>query len=44
MTTFIALLRGINVSGKNTIPMADLQKSFEALALDDVRTYLQSGG
>jgi uncharacterized protein (DUF1697 family) len=43
MTTFIALLRGINVSGKNPIRMADLQKSFEALALDDVRTYLQSG-
>jgi uncharacterized protein (DUF1697 family) len=43
MTTFVALLRGINVSGQKQIRMADLQKSCEGLGLKDVRTYLQSG-
>jgi uncharacterized protein (DUF1697 family) len=43
MTTFVALLRGINVSGQKRIRMADLQKSCEAMRLADVRTYLQSG-
>jgi uncharacterized protein (DUF1697 family) len=43
MTTFVALLRGINVSGQKRIRMADLQKSCEALGLNQVRTYLQSG-
>lgn len=40
---YIALLRGVNISGKNKIPMAELKKGFEALAFDDVRTYLNSG-
>jgi len=43
MTAFVALLRGINVSGQKPMRMADLQKSCEALGLGDVRTYLQSG-
>jgi uncharacterized protein (DUF1697 family) len=43
MTTFVALLRGINVSGQKQIRMADLQKSCGALGLKDVRSYLQSG-
>ncbi len=43
MTTFVALLRGINVSGQKQIRMVDLQKSCEGLGLKDVRTYLQSG-
>ncbi|MDC4203259.1 MAG: DUF1697 domain-containing protein [Candidatus Manganitrophus sp.] len=43
MLTFVALLRGINVSGRKKIRMADLQKSFEALGFDKVRSYLQSG-
>jgi uncharacterized protein (DUF1697 family) len=43
MTTFVALLRGINVSGHKRIRMADLQKSCETLGLNQVRTYLQSG-
>jgi len=43
MTAFVALLRGINVSGQKQIKMADLQKSCEALGLKDVRSYLQSG-
>ena len=43
MNQFAALLRGINVSGKNKIAMADLKKGFEALGFADVRTYLNSG-
>ncbi len=43
MTVCIALLRGINVSGKNAIRMPDLQDSFSALGFADVKTYLQSG-
>ena len=43
MTKFIALLRGINVSGQKRISMASLIKSCEALGLRGVRTYLQSG-
>src|SRR5712691_1583224 len=43
MTTFVALLRGINVSGQKQIRMVDLQKSCEGLGLKDVRSYLQSG-
>lgn len=43
MSTYVALLRGINVGGKNRIKMADLQACFAALGLADVRTYIQSG-
>ncbi len=43
MTTYVALLRAINVSGRNKIPMADLRALFSGLGHDDVTTYLQSG-
>jgi uncharacterized protein (DUF1697 family) len=43
MTTYIALLRGINVGGKNIIAMAALKQMFEALEFANVRTLLQSG-
>jgi len=43
MTQWIALLRGVNVSGKNPIRMAALRSSFERLGCNNVRTYLQSG-
>ncbi|MDP4171891.1 MAG: DUF1697 domain-containing protein, partial [Bacillota bacterium] len=43
MTIYIALLRGINVGGKNIIKMADLKKLFESLNLTNVKTYIQSG-
>ncbi|ERI93680.1 hypothetical protein HMPREF1982_01443 [Clostridiales bacterium oral taxon 876 str. F0540] len=43
MITYIALLRGINVGGKNIIKMAELKKTFEALGLFNVKTYIQSG-
>jgi len=43
MPIFVALLRGINVSGHKPIRMDDLRKSFAALGLDHARSYLQSG-
>jgi uncharacterized protein (DUF1697 family) len=43
MGIFVALLRGINVGGKNTLPMAELRAALTALGLEDVATYLQSG-
>lgn len=39
----IALLRGINVGGKNKLPMKDLSRVFASLGCEDVRTYIQSG-
>jgi uncharacterized protein (DUF1697 family) len=43
MPTFIALLRGINVSGHRIIAMAKLKESCEAMGHTRVRTYLNSG-
>lgn len=43
MNVYIALLRGINVGGKNIIKMVDLKKVFEAIGLHEVKTYIQSG-
>jgi uncharacterized protein (DUF1697 family) len=42
MTTYVALLRAVNVGGR-TLPMADVRRSLEGLGLRDVRTYRQSG-
>ena len=42
-TTYVALLRGINVGGRNRILMADLRACFERAGYDGVRTYIQSG-
>jgi uncharacterized protein (DUF1697 family) len=42
-TTWVALLRGINVGGRNRILMADLRTCFEDAGYTDVRTYIQSG-
>jgi len=42
-TTFIALLRGINVSGHKTVLMDDLRILFEKMEFEDVKTYIQSG-
>ena len=39
----VALLRGINVGGKNVLPMKDLAAIFVAARCADVRTYIQSG-
>ena len=43
MTAMVALLRGVNVGGKTTLPMADLRRVAEGLGYDDVATYIQSG-
>lgn len=43
MTTWLALLRGINVGGRNRILMKDLAACFEQAGYTDVRTYIQSG-
>ncbi|ULL18517.1 DUF1697 domain-containing protein [Paenibacillus sp. H1-7] len=43
MTTYIALLRGINVSGQKLIKMDSLKAMFEAMSFRRVRTYIQSG-
>jgi uncharacterized protein (DUF1697 family) len=40
---FVALLRGINVGGKNIIKMADLKSCFASEGFEDVWTYIQSG-
>jgi len=41
--TYLALLRGINVGGKNIIRMAELRRCFETQGFRDVVTYIQSG-
>ena len=40
---YLALLRGINVGGKNTVKMGDLREAFEAMDLAEVATYINSG-
>lgn len=39
----VALLRGVNVGGKNALPMRELVALFEAAGASDVSTYVQSG-
>ncbi len=43
MERYIALLRGINVGGKNTVPMKELKALFEQAGFADVSTYINSG-
>ncbi len=43
MTTHLALLRGINVSGHNMIKMDVLKTTLEAIGFENVQTYIQSG-
>ncbi len=43
MATYVALLRGINVGGRNKVAMADLKRVVDALGHTDVRTYVNSG-
>ena len=40
---FVALLRGINVGGKNKVPMAQLKLCLEELGCKNVQTYIASG-
>lgn len=43
MNTWIAFFRGINVGGKNLLPMKQLQNDLKSLNCVNVRTYIQSG-
>ena len=40
---YVALLRGVNVGGKNKLPMADLRDIFAGVGCAAVQTYIQSG-
>ena len=43
MTSYLVLLRGINVGGKNKVPMARLRQLLEELGYSNVSTYIASG-
>jgi uncharacterized protein (DUF1697 family) len=43
VTTYLALLRGINVGGHAAVSMADLRATFVDMGYDDARTYIQTG-
>jgi uncharacterized protein (DUF1697 family) len=43
MTRYVVLLRGINVGGKNPVPMARLREVLEELGYADIVTYIASG-
>ena len=43
MTTWIAFFRGINVGGRNVLPMKTLEALLDELGCTAVRTYIQSG-
>ena len=43
MQTYISMLRGINVSGRNTIKMDALRTMYESMNFNNVKTYIQSG-
>ncbi len=43
MSRWVLLLRGINVGGKNKLPMADLKYLLTEHGASDIETYIQSG-
>jgi len=43
LNTYVILLRGINVGGKNILPMADLRYFLEEIGFSNVSTYIASG-
>jgi uncharacterized protein (DUF1697 family) len=43
MNTYIALFRGINITGRNILSMKDLVKILEGIGCEKVKTYIQSG-
>ena len=43
MTRTVALLRGVNVGGRNKLPMADLRVAMTTAGFEGAATYLQSG-
>ena len=43
MKIYVALFRGINVGGKNTLPMKELVSVLDGLGARNIKTYIQSG-
>lgn len=43
MNTYVILIRGINVGGKNIVPMSELKQCLEGLGFDKVSTFIASG-
>ena len=43
VTRYVILLRGINVGGRNSLPMKELRDILESLGCESVKTYIQSG-
>lgn len=43
MATFVALLRAVNVGGRNQLSMSELRAHFESFGYSHVETYIQSG-
>lgn len=43
MDRYIALLRGINVGGKNLLPMQELVTMLQSMGALEISTYIQSG-
>lgn len=43
MTSYVALLRGVNLGGNKMVAMADLREMLTALGFEDAKTLLQSG-
>jgi len=43
MNSYVALFRGVNVGGRNILPMEDLRELLRGLGCREVRTYIQSG-
>ncbi|HEV2681218.1 MAG TPA: DUF1697 domain-containing protein, partial [Rhodanobacter sp.] len=43
MTSYVALLRAVNVGGTGKLPMSELKAMCEAVGFADVRTYIASG-
>ena len=43
MPIYVSMLRGINVGGNKQVKMDKLRTSLEALGLEQVKTYIQSG-
>ena len=43
VTTYVALLRGINLAGRRKVAMPDLREALAEAGFEDVATYIQSG-
>jgi uncharacterized protein (DUF1697 family) len=43
MVSHVALIRGINVGGRNSLPMKELAEILEGIGCSNVKTYIQSG-